>query len=265
MTFHRRLSCHCNSEGKERVTALKKKTIVIASIVPAVCIILLGILLSIQLIPAFRPVRFKDKVFEASIRKLIGKEEGKIRRIDLAGITEMGISGNKVFSEISKNTFNYDGWFNDGWYDRESISNGKIESLNDLRMFPELKKLSVCFQPLIDINAFKYLTNLKVLDLSNNNLMFINALEEAANLNELNLSGNKIKDISVLEKLSNLEVLNLSNNNIRDINALTSLTNLRVLDLSINDLGKISALEELTNLEILNLSRANVSTMGIHK
>lgn len=160
-------------------------------------------------VPSY-PVQFEDAAFEKAIRKLIGKPQGEILNTDLLGITEIDIWGEQVNDEFRFLLLRLG-------HDNNS---GQIHTLNDLKLFPSLKSLSICLQKDMDIGALSGLTNLEDLQLYNNQITDISMLKDLKNLKRLNLSGNKISDISALKDLTNLKTLVLQGNQISDISPL---------------------------------------------
>ena len=206
------------------------------------------------------PVQFEDAAFEKAIRKLIGKEEGEILSTDLAGITVIEIWGEEVILDPSINVFgNSEGFTIKG---QRYTDRGHIQTLNDVKLFPDLKKLSVNFQSLSDISGLEGLSKLAELELRANEIKDISPLEGLKNLYWLDLGMNRIEDISALEGLENLCFLYLGSNQVSDISALGRLTNLRSLYLDSNIISDISALKGLKDLEQLGMMENKISDIS---
>jgi len=101
------------------------------------------------------------------------------------------------------------------------------------------------------------LPNLQKLDISNNQIIDLDSMTMFDNLEFLQASGNKIRSIpSSIQNLKKLEYLYLGNNKLEVINpALSSLQNLKLLALNNNNILRIP--ENLTNL-------VNLRTLHLH-
>jgi len=196
-------------------------------------------------------VAFEDKVFERAIRKLIGKPEGEVLNTDLLDITNITIIGDEVVDNRRQEFYLYEnGYEIDG---QQYTKSGQIQTLNDLKWFPNLVALSVNFNVITDISALKELKNLRTLTLYHNQISNISVFKELPNLSYLNLGCNQIRDPSALKALTNLQGLGLNDNQISDISALEGLVKLEWLNLWNNQISDISVVREMKNLESLML------------
>jgi internalin A len=98
-----------------------------------------------------------------------------------------------------------------------------------------------------DISLLPVLPNLKKLILRNNNILDIKYLINYPNLTHLDLQNNEISDILILNSLKKLEYLVISYNNVSDISPLFELKNLKFLNVIANYSLKDSQIEELKN------------------
>jgi len=111
-------------------------------------------------------------------------------------------------------------------YISDCFLDSSFEVISELK---KLKKLTITFCKLADINFLGKLKSLEYLYLYYNNISDNNILKNLSNLISLDLRNNNISDITSLTNLSKLLYLNLRNNNISDfspINNLVNLTNL---------------------------------------
>lgn len=200
--------------------------------------------------PSF-PVQFEDPAFERATRKVIGKPEGEILSTDLSGITEIVIWGEEVILDPSIIVFCNGDWFTVNG--QKYTERGQIQTLQDVRLFPNLIKLSVNFQPLSDISGLDGLMNLTELELVADQISDIGALEDLIKLEELSLSNNQISDISALAGLVKLKNLSLESNRVADISPLRGLRSLERLSIGNNQISDVSSLKGLTNLRTLFL------------
>ena len=141
---------------------------------------------------------------------------------------------------------------------RLGLSENDIVDLSPLAALTNLEKLYLRTNDIVDVGPLASLTNLELLDLRNNDIVDIGPLAGLANLNTLRLNRNDIVDVSSLASLTNLEALNLGLNDIVDVSPLASLTNLEALNLGANDIVDVSPLAGLTNLGELTLSNNEI-------
>lgn len=104
-----------------------------------------------------------------------------------------------------------------------------------------LKKLSLAFNHIEEINGLDYLKSLRVLDLQGNRITKMDKLN-LPSLQKLYLSGNKIRKIENLRNCKKLNELDLSNNKIYDPNLRgsgTAMLEVIELNLSGNRIKKV--------------------------
>ena len=194
----------------------------------------------------YAPIEWQDAAFESLIRLGFGKPEGEITERDVCDIEEIHIHEANIVATYICNT----------------SSDERIRSLEDLRHFKSLRKLTIINNQISDISGLSELTNLKELCLNGNQISDISALSGLTNLETLHLEDNQISDISALSGLTNLKELWLNGNQISDISALSEVTNLETLVLRYNQISDISALSGLTNLESLCLDSNQISDVS---
>lgn len=221
---------------------------------------------------------WEDEAFETIIRDYLGKEEGEIYWSEVRDIKELTVNGVYVVRKDEKDgscgvisqSRNRMVYFfrTDKRNIKEADARGEIITLNDIRHFTSLEKLTVFYNSLKDISALKTLTKLQYLFLGYNHIENIGALNSLTKLTALYLYDNKIRNIRALKKLTNLTVLELYDNQIEDVSALGGLTELTGLYLHNNQIEDVSALGSLTKLNTLFLYQNNimdVSALGALK
>ena len=184
-------------------------------------------------------IEWEDAAFEALIREYLGMPEGDIKESDVRDIESIIIVG--IYIVMPDEEIMEWGWgsrsHNDVLFeyyylesDKRKISEetvfGNMETLNDIKYFRSLKRLTVNY----------------------NNVSDISGLENPTDLVHLDVGFNKIGDISALSNLINLEYLSLDHNNISDISVLSGLTKLSQLylqDNPITDYSPVSFVDEL--------------------
>lgn len=216
-------------------------------------------------------VRFVDKAFEQAIRKLIDKPEDEILNTELFEIEEIDIWGEEIIKfgsniydgqEIVSITYSRD-WFEINGKNFTTL--GRIQRLDDIKHFPNLRDLDIRYQESLDISASKSLASLESLYLTNNQIKDISTIAELLNLKRLDLDNNSLTDISAIKGLTNLEVLSLNDNQLIDISVLKDLNGLKSLNLHYNQISDIAPLKELTNLEYLHLDRNKIDNIEMLK
>jgi len=124
-------------------------------------------------------------------------------------------------------------------------SSRELTTLDSLRQFKTLRRLSIGGAGITNIDALSELTQLEILKLWDNQIADLSPLRNLKNLKILHLQFNLIADLSPLAELTRLNDLNLEHNIISDVSPLANLTNLTYLDLRENAIADFSSLESL--------------------
>jgi Leucine-rich repeat (LRR) protein len=161
----------------------------------------------------------------------------------------------------------------------------KIKSLNNFKIFKNLKVLSIIFPMIsqeeeIQIKNNNKSTNINFTSFSLNGIEHVshslitlrlvncNLKEIEKNftklkyLENLSLAENQISEIRNLHNCTNLKKLFLYSNNISKIEYLQDCLLLEEIDLSDNQISKIENLDALKNLKILNISANNIENLS---
>ena len=120
----------------------------------------------------------------------------------------------------------------------------------------DTKTIITSLEPLRD---FMFLKKLSIRD---NHITDLSPLSEMKCLKELHIDGNAISDIIALSNLTTLEVLTIENTRITDLNPLENMERLRILDISNTKIKNIKVLSNCTLLEELNVSNTNVKSLS---
>ena len=125
-----------------------------------------------------------------------------------------------------------------------TIQNKTVDTLSHLSTLTKLEELDLTGStfPADDLTILPTLPALKKLTLASCRLSTIEALEGAKNINYLDLSGNTIRNLTVLGTMPLLANLNLSHNAVNDLSALSNLENLSILNVSFNALTTLTPL-----------------------
>lgn len=171
------------------------------------------------------PVKFKEPLIEKAAAYVLGKDIGSITRNDLRSVTRLLICGDTPYDEWDQAT-SY-GKNNTVFFDREPKgrlpeNDGDIVSLDDLRLMPNLRELSLYRQRIEDISPL-----------------------EGLPLRRLALAANPIRDFSVLATMTRLTHLDVSATRFVDTTLLTGCTKLesfRMMESFVYDLSPLEGL-----------------------
>lgn len=126
-----------------------------------------------------------------------------------------------------------------------------------LSEMPQLKRLSLGYTPVGDLEVLENMTGLEKLKIygdRNGDIKNAGTIGRLTDLRELTLQDCGIEDISYLSALTRLRNLDLARNSVMDISSLASLTELERLHLAENQISDIAALQNLTHLYDVGLS-----------
>lgn len=186
-------------------------------------------------------VSFDDPKIEKMVRSALNKPNGVIRVKELASVTVLS----------------------------NADIDGKVKTLSDLDMMPELESLSLDGEnALISISQLSGKSKLRVLALSGCNIdsTEINVLGSLTALETLDLSDNRITSVSSLSGLTSLKNVYLAQNSIEDLSALSASKALVCLDASQNRITAIPDFDSNCPLETLILSSNQISDIStVHR
>jgi energy-coupling factor transporter ATP-binding protein EcfA2 len=119
------------------------------------------------------PVIWHDKALEKTVRNKLSKSTGDIFTKDLDTITDLSIWGITDKKVVSYN-------LNDNEYTAQDGSKfykkGEIVSIEDLKLFKNLKNLTLCNQAVVDFSPLRNLIQLENLVLTGNNIKDISPI-----------------------------------------------------------------------------------------
>jgi len=197
----------------------------------------------------FGQIRFSTKLIEFSLHDI--KEHANIaflrncKDIKYLSLSKtFKIRGDDIFIEIFNNIKHLN-------LLKLSISDIKFD-IENIKNFPELKRLDIWSNDIKDIRLLSRLTKLE--ELSINNIVNTQAISKLTKLKSLILYETGIKKIHFLSNLTELEELDLSANAISNIQPISELTKLKTLDIENNKIKNISPLKNLKHLKSIDLS-----------
>ncbi|SDN56184.1 leucine-rich repeat domain-containing protein [Acetanaerobacterium elongatum] len=218
-------------------------------------------------------ITFQDAAFEASIKKALNKND-TIYNYDLYFIDSIIILSDEacLINREADMTITERGCL----YNTDEITSyGEITSLEDIKYFPKLKKLTVinnmvttlpdlmnskieymnlAHNSIVDIKNIGQYKTLYSINLSYNMIKDISNVSLSQTITNLNLKANAIGDAQVLASVQDLKELNISYNYLNNVDFLSSLKGLSDLDISHNEIDNLSAIADLNKLSCLNIS-----------
>lgn len=202
----------------------RKLLTLITGLFAAVCLILIGIFV----LRAITAPHFREPLIEQAVRSELGKGENeRITTSELALVEELYICNDSVFSDYESFLRATHTWSAESYGERGSLS-----SLEDVKLLPNLRVISIAAERISDITPLS-------------GLAFLEKIEFKCNL---------IRDISPLEGINTLNCAGLSENPVYDISPLAACTNLSFLDLCNAHNYEPSALERIGDLAFLDIA-----------
>ena len=131
---------------------------------------------------------------------------------------------------------------------RDKIINGR-----GIMGLPNIEKLEMSNNQLINLNGIQYLKNLKTLILRENNFSKIESLNNMNNLIYLDVSLNKIENVDkvFLGDLPLLQIFICDDNYIKNINGLTKFESIKTISIQNNKIIDVNCLDRLFSLRKL--------------
>lgn len=195
-------------------------------------------------------VQWEDENFGESICKAFGKD--KVTYTDIEYVTGIDIDSQyivRVYSENKENECVFE--TNDG--ECVMLAPQEFTTLDDLKKFPNLRKLYLKECRVENNEALGELVGLEQLDLDEYAIDSLDVLEKLTALTDLTVSGADLRSLQPLTGMTEMKNLWLSRDNITNIDALSGLVNLEELVLYGNQIKDISSLRNLKKLTKLNL------------
>lgn len=152
-------------------------------------------------------VEFPDPLLEKAVRQELGKSDGEvIYKKDLTRVAELLICGDVVFDDYESHRI----YNNVYWIGGEVISaQGTIKDISILRDMPNLQILVLDNQGVTDLSPLEDL-DLKKVSLCGNPLNDISPLQNSASLTELYIEGTQVSDLSALADKKMLKTLHIA-------------------------------------------------------
>ena len=143
------------------------------------------------------------------------------------------------------------------------ISYCKLQNLSFLSYLPNLKRLSLNYTEVENMEGLSELKLITELEANNCGLTSINFVSDLHELKALSLCDNRIRDVSPISRLKNIRTLNLRNNFITDIPRSDNWKKLEWVNLAHNKIEDIDSFLELKKLKELDLNCNRVLDISI--
>lgn len=183
-----------------------------------------------------RIVRFESQMLEIAVRNALNfDEEKEITYADLEKVYELWVIGT-VPLEGNPTYYYHLRDRPDNIMDDKYEEKGDIADISLLARMPNLKKVYLCNQYIVDISPLKDL-ELTELALSGNYITDYTVISQMHSLRSLYIGGNPVQNIDFLEGNSTLRILNLGNTSIESLKPLasTQIEELWVMECAVGD------------------------------
>jgi tRNA A-37 threonylcarbamoyl transferase component Bud32 len=196
-------------------------------------------------------VTFEEPLVEQAVRLALHTEEDQlITEKDLLSVTELYIygdqaaDGNEAYNALANRMANND----------DSVKNGGLRSLGDLKMFKNLNTLCIALEDIEDIGPLSELTALEHVDLRHNPLTDVSPLASSKALRNLCLFGTRVSDLSALAACPLLENVDAGKTYVTSMAAFSGMDNLRFLYMMGAPLASLDGVEQYDSLEQIGIS-----------
>ena len=138
-----------------------------------------------------------------------------------------------------------------------------IQSLEPLRDFYWIERLSVVSQGIRDIKPLANKGHLSELLIQNNPINDLSPLENDTLLTVLNIENTQVDDLSALENLGHLRILNASGTGVKSLKPLAKMTQLEELLINNTNVKSISPVENIPSLKLLKIYNTKVKSKTV--
>lgn len=207
-------------------------------------------------------VTFQDAAFESMLRlaleipatrDILQKDLNTVRSLKIVGGTH-AVVNQSLAVKNEKDGYTINGTF--------YAERGGIKSLDDLKQFKNLTKLTICYNSISDISGLRYTPSMQLLGLYANDISDISAITGLTNLKWLYLYNNRISSLSALSELSGLQQLYVQYNDISDLTPVKNLSALQELFVDYNNITDIAVIENLMNLHFFSAKYNHITDIA---
>lgn len=189
-------------------------------------------------LPETTEILWHDAVLEKAARAYTGIEEGPVSVLDLSGITELHVRGDRCA------------------FDRgalpETEHQGELQDLSDLRCFPNLEYLFLEDQALSSLETLPP-CRIEIMTIHNCDITSLQGIGRLTQLRELNVLDCPLRKLGDLDHCLELRELSLSGCFVSDLSAvkpLLKLAEVSLSDLSLEEMKVVFGLSSLTNISL---------------
>lgn len=204
-------------------------------------------------------VTFKEPLIEQAVRLELKKDaDDTISEQDLLSITELYIFGDKAaadektFSAYNKSFVNNDG----------TVQRGSISVLDDLTKLKNLRRVSLCYQNIVDLTPLAKLVSLESVDVHHNPIRDVTPLSRLPLLSSLVIFDTYVSDLTALRSCYRLSMLDAGYTQIRSLAALEGLSTLRTLVMRKASLKSLEGIKSFPLLERIYLSETQLQDLS---
>lgn len=195
-------------------------------------------------------VVFEEPMIEKAVRLQLDKtEEDIITSEDLLQVTKLFIFGNSLIAEDEDELHKKAVIL----FENNRMEDGRIRSLEDLLIMPNLKQIVISMQEITDISPLSAMVNLEDVDLKNNPITDVSPLGDLMFLKRVSLFDTRITDLSPLANCPMLEELNAGMLPFHTPAAFKNLSRLQKLSLYDTGIDTLDGIEDLTQLRYIEL------------
>lgn len=202
---------------------------------------------------------FTEPLIEQAVRTMLRVEtDHALSAKEVASVTELYIFGSSTYTDISS--------FYDAipiWHASVDRKRGPIQSLEDLRLLPNLRTLCVGAQEIRDLSPLAKLSQLKKIECRQNFINDVSGLTGLTNLSSVGLNDNPVSDLSPLTTCPKLIFLDLCDAKIYNPSFLDKLKVFEFLDIS-NPTDSYLYLDG-KNIRELKLGRSPITSLDCIK
>jgi serine/threonine protein kinase len=203
-------------------------------------------------------VVFKEPLVEQAVRLALKKPApDPISEQELLSVTELYVFGDTVAAD--ENAFHaLVGRFvnNDG-----TVQRGSIQVLDDLVLLKNLRKVSLCYQNIVDVTPLTKLIYLENVDLHHNPIQDVSPLSQLPMLSSLTIFDTLVSDLTALHSCTRLSTVDAGYTQIKSIAALEGLDSLRTLVIRKAPLQSLQGIKNLPMLEQVYLSETQLQDL----
>jgi serine/threonine protein kinase len=213
------------------------------------------------MLPQLQPtgVAFKEPLIEQAVRLTLNKEANQpVTEQDLLTISEIYVFGDQAagdaedFEKYANSFVNNDG----------SVQRGSIRTLEDLAKLKNLRRISLCYQEITDLDPIADLNYLEIIDFRHNPIEDVSALSGLSGLSSLVLFDTQVSDLTALSSCYQLTNVDTGYTLVRSMAAFEGLKSVRALMLRKAPLQSLEGIDGLPLLERIYLSETQVTDLS---